>query len=123
MPEFTLDELEPGTRNLLENCAGARPGDKVLLVGEQGENLYFEPELCHDVALIAESLGMQPTVILAEPVNNAAEFPDKVRREMEIADQIIFFSRLGDQVRFALNADNKKTVMTYTLDRSLSIAE
>ena len=118
MPEFTLDELEPGARNLLENCAGALPGDKILLVGEQGEDLYFEPELCRDVALIAESLGMKPTVILAEPVNNAVEFPDIVRREMEIADQIIFFSRLGDQVRFSLDAGNKKTVMTYTLDRS-----
>lgn len=117
MTEFTLDELEPGARNLLESCAGAKAGDKVLLVGEVGEDLYFEPELCRDVALIAKKLGMHPNIIMAAPVADATEFPANVRKAMEVADRTIFFSRLGDQVRFSLDGENTKAVMTYTLSR------
>ncbi|KIC13384.1 hypothetical protein [Leisingera sp. ANG-Vp] len=115
MADFTLADLEPGARNLLLACAGAQPGNRILLVGEAGQNLYFEPELCTAVAETAETLGMKPEIVLAEPVAHAGEFPAAVRAAMERADRTIFFSRLGDQVRF--NLEGSKAVMTYTLTR------
>ncbi len=116
MSEFSLAQFEPGARNLLENCAGACAGDKVLLVGEQGEDLYFDPKLCSIVAQVATSLGMVPEVVMAAPVADAAQFPITVREAMDRADRTIFFSRLGDQVRFSLSGDKAKAVMTYTLE-------
>lgn len=115
MGHTALQMQEAGARNLLINCADAQAGDKVLLVGEMGENPYFEPKLCSVVAQVAETLGMKPEIILATPVADSDNFPDAVRTAMDRSDRTIFFSRLGDQVRFSLSNDNSKTVMTYTL--------
>lgn len=115
----TYEEIECGARNLLLNCAGAGPSDEVLLVGEKGHNLYFDPKLCDDVAQVAKSLGMSPKIVMAEPVADAdaGNFPPAVKKAMETADKTIFFSRLGDQVRFSLDPQKAKSVMTYTLTR------
>ena len=115
MADIALERLEPGVRNLLQTCAGAQANDRILLVGETGDNLYFEPELCEVVAILAKRLGMVPEVIMAEPVADATRFPENIREAMERADRTIFFSRLGDQVRFSLSEDKAKAVMTYTL--------
>lgn len=116
MTETLLDQVEPGARNLLLECAGARAGDRVLLVGEDGEDTYFSPELCSAVSEVATRLGMTPEIVMAKPVADASSFPQAVREAMERADRTIFFSRLGDQVRFDLPANKAKAVMTYTLD-------
>lgn len=115
MAEIALDQVGPGARNLLQNCAGARAGDRVLLVGELGSDLYFDPRLCDAVAQIATDLGMKPEVVLAAPVADASSFPEHVRTAMAHADRTIFFSRLGDQIRFALPDSTVRAVMTYTL--------
>ncbi|WP_166418288.1 hypothetical protein [Cochlodiniinecator piscidefendens] len=117
MAQVALDRIEQGAQNLLLNCAGAQAGDRVLLVGEVGENLYFETELCDAVAEVAANLGMKPEVVLAKPVSDATEFPETVNSAMQRADRTIFFSRLGDQVRFSLPEGKAKAVMTYTLGR------
>ncbi|WP_343211808.1 hypothetical protein QEZ52_21265 (plasmid) [Aliisedimentitalea scapharcae] len=116
MAEIALEQLVPGARNLLLACAGAQAGDRVLLVGEEGPDLYFDPALCDAVAKVATDLGMTPEVVMAAPVTDASAFPANVREAMERADRTIFFSRLGDQVRFNLSGDKAKAVMTYTLD-------
>ncbi len=116
MTQVGHDQLEQGARNLLEVCAGLQSGDRVLLVGEEGQDLYFDPALCSAVAQVADRLGMIPEVVLAQPVDNALQFPDHVREAMGRADRTIFFSRLGDQVRFNLGGEKAGAVMTYTLD-------
>lgn len=115
MKNHSLARIEPGTRNLLCHCAGASAGDLILLVGEEGENLYFSPELCGAVARVAEGMGMRTEVIMAAPVPDAAHFPRNVREAMDRAECTIFFSRLGDQVRFCLPEGKTRPVMTYTL--------
>ena len=108
--------VEPGARNLLLGCAGARPGDRILLVGEDGEDPYFARDLCPAVSEVAKKLGMTPEVVMAAPVADASAFPATVREAMSRADRTIFFSRLGDQVRFDMPTGKAKAVMTYTLD-------
>lgn len=110
-----IGEIEPGVRNLLLNCAKARPGDHVLLVGEEGDDPYFDPAICDAVAGIAEGYGLLPEVAMAAPVADASQFPSAIHEAMLRADRTIFFSRLGDQVRFNLPGDRAKAVMTYTL--------
>lgn len=107
-------KFEKGVTNLLLNCAGASAGDKILLVGEIGENPFFASELCGEVQAVAETLGLTAHLVLSEAGADWEDFPTEVRTAMEAADQIIFFSRLGDQARFALNGPN--AIMTYTLD-------
>ena len=110
------DDIEQGVRNLLLNCAKAQAGDRILLVGEEGDRVYFDPAICEAVAQIAERHDMVPEVVMAAPVADASHFPPVVHDAMLRADRTIFFSRLGDQVRFNLPGDQAKAVMTYTLD-------
>lgn len=116
MTRLPMGSLERGARNLLQACAGAQAGARVLLVGETGQDLYFDPALCDAVARTAKDLGMVPKVVLAEPVVDASQFPITVRDAMDKSDRVIFFSRLGDQVRFNLGGEKTRAVMTYTLD-------
>ena len=109
--------IETGARNLLLNCAGAKPGEHILLVGERDDNPYFDPQLCEDVAGVAQSLGAGTEVILAETVTDADHFPGTVSDAMRAADVTIFFSRLGDQARFVETPGSSRKIMTYTLTR------
>ena len=112
-----IEEIEAGARNLLLNCAEVTAGDSILLVGEQSESAYFDPVLCDDVAQVARGLGVEARVILAEPVANASQFPQSISDAMLAVDKTIFFSRLGDQVRFLETPGNSKKIMCYTLTR------
>ena len=38
--------IQIGARNLLLNCADAKAGDRVLLIGEQCTAPIFDPRLC-----------------------------------------------------------------------------
>ena len=54
--------IAQGARNLLLNCAGAKAGDRVLLVGEQCAEPFFDARLCEEVARVCSELDMRPTV-------------------------------------------------------------
>jgi len=112
-----LEVLEAGARNLLINCADTKAGDRILIVGEDSESPYFDPQLCNDVATVANKFGAYSDIILAKPVTDASQFPTEVAKAMQTADITIFFSRLGDQVRFVDSPGTGKKIMTYTLTR------
>ena len=108
-------DLEQGARNLLQQCALARPGERLLLVGEQCATPYFDPALCTEVARAAAAFDLETRILLAEPGADAAHFPQTVIDAMQDADIVIFFSRLGDQVRFVESPGPGRKIMTYTL--------
>ena len=45
--------IQIGARNLLLNCADAKAGDRVLLIGEQCAAPFFDPRLCDDLAAVS----------------------------------------------------------------------
>lgn len=108
-------ELESGARNLLLQCADVKTGERLLLIGEKGLHPFFDYRLCDVVAEVARSLRIETTVHLAVPGTDASEFPESVSNAMQNADVTIFFSRLGDQVRFIDSAGPGRKIMTYTL--------
>lgn len=114
---ISTSQIENGAKNLLLNCAEINSGDRILLIGEDCDTPYFDPLLCEDVALVAKSLGATTQVILSKPVSDASLFPTEISDAMLNADKTIFFSRLGDQVRFAKTAGNSQKIMCYTLTR------
>ena len=50
-------------------------------------------------------------------MTDASQLPGTIRSAMQSADVTIFFSRLGDQVRFVETPGNSRKIMTYTLTR------
>ncbi|MCR9125121.1 MAG: hypothetical protein NXH82_03245 [Rhodobacteraceae bacterium] len=117
MAEPSYQAVESGIRNLLLNCAGLRAGQSILFVAESGPAPYFQPGLCEEVAGIARGMGFHADVLTEAPVADATDFPASVRRGMQAADLTVFFSRLGDQVRFVSAPGQERAVMTYTLTR------
>ncbi|MFS4583651.1 hypothetical protein [Phaeobacter sp. C3_T13_0] len=109
--------IRDSVRNLLVQCAGAQENDRVLVVGEAGSNTFFEPQLAIDFAREATEIGFRASHILAEPVVSAQEFPTTVAAAMAEADITVFFSRLGDQVRFLASPGKGGKVMSYALTR------
>jgi len=111
------EDIEKGVRNLLLNCAEAETGNRVLLIGERSEAPFFDPRLCDDVATVCTKLGMPTEIVLAEPVASAEHFPEAVAQAMWSTDITIFFSRLGDQLRFLDSPGDSRKIMCYTLER------
>ena len=112
-----IESIEAGARNLLLNCAEVKTGDQILLIGEECDSPYFDPRLCNDIAQVAEKLGVKSETVMAKPVADASQFPPSISDAMLTVDKTIFFSRLGDQVRFVETAGNSQKIMCYTLTR------
>ena len=111
------EALQTGARNLLQNCARVSLGERVLLVGERCAAPFFDARLCDDLAQVCKQLGIKTDIVLTEPGTDAAHFPPTVIRAMQTADVTLFFSRLGDQVRFLDSPGPGRKIMCYTLTR------
>ena len=111
-------DLADGIRNLLLRCVKVKSGQKLLLVGEAGESVYYDAELCVAVKQAADQLGAVTKVLFAEPVVDAMSVSSQVSREMSLSDAVVFFSRLGDQTRFMPSPGEGKKVMCYTLTKA-----
>ena len=102
--------------NLLFKCAGARPGQSLLIVHEnQSENFYGE-DLHNLIANQAKMLGF---VVEFYPIAFDPEvkaIPDDLAKASELADHTVFMARLGDQVRFQSNTNFANWIITYAID-------
>lgn len=104
-------ELEAGTRNLLLNCVGLAKGQRVLIVGEDHDASFFDPGVCGVVAEAVRRLGGRPQVVMTPATTGPEDFPADIAGKMRDVDHTVFFSRLGDQVRFCpLPGSGSKTM-------------
>ena len=102
-----------GARNLLLNCVGMQAGQDLLFVTEPPGLGYFDDDIAVVVANEARSLGGNVNLLEAPPSGGPDDFPADVAAAMRQADHTIFFSRLGDQLRFcALPGTGSKTMAT-----------
>lgn len=103
-----------GVQNLLHNCVDIKPGQRVLFIGESSDSDFFDPNVCEQSAQHARKLGAMVDVVRAAPVSGPEMFPTDIAKAIESSDHTIFFSRLGDQMRFCpLPGEGSKT-MCYT---------
>ena len=104
-----------GIHNLLINCAALQPGERVLIVGEENDHSWFDPALCQVTAAQATKLGGIVKIIMTRPGENTNTFQTDIANLIQDVDLTIFFSRLGDQVRFLDTPGQSRKVMCYTL--------
>ena len=109
--------LAQGARNLLVRCAGLRPGASVAVVHEDTALGWYD--LAAPLAVVAEAraLGADPVLVPVGAPGNEPD-PDAVAA-VAAHDCIIFFSRIGDQDRFAKPAPGKTLVMCYARDAAM----
>ena len=107
-----------GIDNLLRRCIQIRPKDSLLIVGEDGADSYYESGLCEAVGQQAEKLGAIAKIQYATPGADASSISDSLIEQISTSDAVVFFSRIGDQIRFATSSKDAKKVMSYTLTQA-----
>ena len=113
----SLTDLQKGAQNLLLGCVGVKPGDEVLLVREDPGPGYYDAAAGDAVESEARRLGARVhSLWTAAPLAGPEQFPKVVAAAMEQVDHTIFFSRIGDQVRFSCLPGSCTCTMTYALD-------
>ncbi|NKB27839.1 MAG: hypothetical protein GKR99_09910 [Rhodobacteraceae bacterium] len=110
---------ERGARNLLENCAGAQRGDRLLIAYEPPEFGYFDASAAQVVVQAAQSMGLQVDAV--DVGFNAANphLPPDLLSRFEAADIILFLARLGDQLRFSEMPQGKKIIVSFAVNQEL----
>ena len=91
--------IDRGADNLLEQRLGARPGDRCLLVAELDDTLY-DSSVVEAVAHRCRHHGVKATIVREVLVTSSEAFPVSLLELMRNVEHTVFFSRLGDYLRF-----------------------
>ena len=113
------DALRDGARNLLVGCAGARPGESLLILREDPALGYFGEGLAEAVAAAASELGLRTTLMAAPFSPDAASLDADQTAAVAAHDHALFLARAGDQMRFRAMPPGSRPVVSYVLDRQM----
>jgi hypothetical protein len=108
-----------GARNLLRNCAGAMPGERLVLLHERSELGLYGPGLVDAVQAAADELRLFVTAHEVGVLEHPDAMPEDVARLLSGADHAVFFARLGDQLRFRPMPGAARPVVSYALDTDM----
>ena len=111
------DARGDGAANLIDNCIGEVTGLTVLLVCEDPKFGWYDaaaPDLVHGALLARGAKVRRMTVGPPDNRPNA-----DVQTAMNEVDEVIFFSRLGDQGRFHWHYTGPHCVMSYALNEEM----
>ncbi|MDH3690839.1 MAG: hypothetical protein OEU36_15435 [Gammaproteobacteria bacterium] len=109
-------ELRAGALNLLQDCVGVQNGDHVLFIREHSRYGYYDETAGNAVEEESRGLGANVHTLWTPPIESAETLPKIVSSAMQHADHTIFFSRIGDQLRFCDDLGPGTITMTYALD-------
>ena len=110
-------DIELGVKNLLQTCAGAQPGERFLIIEEEGDSSVFDSRLAEVVSAQASRFGLfvERLPVRFQPEVNG--LPDWLTSTVSDFDHVLFLSRLGDQLRFTRMPDGTKPIVSFVLDR------
>ncbi len=108
-----------GARNLLLNCAGARPGDRLLIAYEPSEHGFFDDDARECMVREAERIGLDVNAVDVGFHPGNPRLPESLNRSMQDFDIILFLARLGDQLRFSEMPAGRKVVVSFALNARL----
>ncbi|MDA4844737.1 hypothetical protein [Hoeflea poritis] len=116
---MVADSLPDAARNLLINCAGAAPGDSILILHEDPMLGWYDLQAPKAVAIEAERQGMKPTLRMVGGPDQSGELSKDVLAAMAGHDQTVFFARIGDQGRFSIRQSGRPAVMSYAINETM----
>ena len=108
-----------GVRNMLIACAGARVGDRLLILREDPALGYYGYGLDSAIMRGAESLGLSVTLLDVPVYPDVDELPVELEPAFQKADHALFLARLGDQIRFLQAPGGASAVVSYVLDTEM----
>ncbi len=106
--------MSPGAANLLRTCVAAPPGARLMLVHEPPGVGYYDDHAPRMTAEAARASGYEVILREAPPGLDDAAL-EAFAASLTGADHVLFFARVGDQLRFA-PAGATPATMVYALD-------
>ena len=110
-----------GAITLLRDCVGGLSGQRLLIVSEPESTGYYDDHAPKLTAAAGRKLGMKVYTTESESFIHNEEDKAILIDSLRGFDHIVFFSRVGDQIRFDTSANLPSSTMCYTLTiRSLN---
>ena len=111
--------LSSGAHGLLRDCVKGKPGERLLIVTEPKGAGYYDDDSAQATAYAARAEGLrvyetEAPVALAT-ASEISTFIDVLRG----FDHVVFFARVGDQLRFSEMSDLPSSTMCYALDKDM----
>lgn len=110
--------IRDGIDNLLFNCIGAKSGDSLAIVTEQGIDGYYSATLDGVIAEHARERSLDVRIVVAPVLEEVSSFPDEIQSAVEAADHTLFLARIGDQLRFSELSGSGRPAICYALDEA-----
>lgn len=110
--------IPAGAFNLLSDCVHGAKGERLLIVEEPRGGGYYDDEAPRMAAAAARALGMRVYETQAPAGLSDAELAEFVEG-LSGFDHVLFFARVGDQLRFSEMRDMPHATMCYALDRGM----
>ena len=107
-------DLAEGARNLLLNCADLRSDETLLIIWDDPNLGWYDNETARAVAAEARTVGLTPTILNVGAPENLRS--SSISQAIDAHTCTVFWSRIGDQERFADPVSGKKTIMCYARD-------
>ncbi len=105
-----------GAKNLLLNCADAKPGERLLIAYETAEYGYYGSEAFDSVLAAANDIGLETQYLDVGFSPHDPKLTPELMQHLESADIILFLARLGDQLRFSDMPQGKRIIVSFALD-------
>lgn len=111
--------ISAGARTLLRDCVAGHPGERLLIVEEPEGAGYYDEAAPRLTAAEGRALGFDVEEIEApsglEDTDSLADFAASLAGY----DHVVFFARVGDQLRFSDVPGVTSATMCYTLDTGM----
>ncbi len=110
-----------GATSLVRDCVGATAGERMLIVCETEDIGFYDEKAPKLVAAAARAMGVLVYETHTHSSISTDEDRAKLLRSIIGFDHVVFFSRVGDQIRFSANLGIPSSTMCYILnDASLN---
>ncbi len=116
-PGNVIEADYAGAMALLRDCVGGQAGERLLLVSEVESTGFYDDQAPKQTAAAARALGM-----CVYEMQSHSSFSNETEKTLLINslsgfDHVVFFSRVGDQIRFLPELNIPPSTMCYTLNR------
>lgn len=111
--------VSAGAMSLLRDCVHGDPGERLLIVEEPKGAGYYDEEAQKMAAAAGRAMGLRVYEMEAPGSLGDADDVSAFIESLRGFDHVIFFTRVGDQIRFADLPGMPSSTMCYALDRAM----
>lgn len=112
-----VDPEYMGAMSLIRDCVGGQAGERLCIVNEAEHSGFYDEQAPKQAAAAGRALGMIVFELQFHSFVNDEKEKNLLLNSLKGFDHIVFFSRVGDQIRFSGNEALPSSTMCYTLNR------